>query len=164
MKNPCRGGPPWPPCVTLAAVVVALLLTVIACDRAPVDSEPAADPPAVAPPAAPPEHWQCRNDLEVTCAEGACEAATEGDFTPMSVDFDDSGTISACAYSGCWEGTGEVVSSGDFLVVIGHDLPFSTARDSESAGADVVVALDREDRVATLKAEGFAQPLLCERR
>ncbi len=110
----------------------------------------------------PAERWQCRNDLEVSCGEGACEATAGDDFTPMSVVVDDSGAMSVCAYSGCWEGTGEVVPSRDFLVLIGTDLEFSTSRDPESV-ADVVIAIDRADEVATLKAGEFAHPLLCER-
>ena len=38
--------------------------------------------------------WRCRNDLEITCGDGACAAETEDGFTPMSVSFDDSGAIS----------------------------------------------------------------------
>lgn len=107
--------------------------------------------------------WQCVNDLEVRCAHGACEAETAGGFTPMSVTIDDSGAMSVCAYSGCWEGTGEVLESGQFLVLIGHDLEFSTSRELESANEDIVVAIDRADGTATLKAGEFAHPLLCKR-
>ena len=106
----------------------------------------------------PGERWQCRNDLEVSCSDGACEASAEGEFTPMSVDVDGSGAISVCAYSGCWEGTGEVLQSGDFLVLLGTDLQFSTSPDS----ADVVIVIDRGDQVAALKVGEFALPLLCE--
>ncbi len=113
-------------------------------------------------PAPPAERWQCRNDLEVRCGDGGCEAETGDGFTPMSVDFDGAGTMTVCAYSGCWEGSGEVFASGEFLVLAGRDLPFTTAPDPEAGGADVLIALDRADAVATLKVGEFAHPLVCK--
>lgn len=110
------------------------------------------------------EGWLCRNDLEIRCGDGSCAAQTGDGFTPMSVSVDTSGALSVCAYSGCWEGTGTVLRSGEFLVVIGRDLAFSTSPDSASAAQDVVIAIDRRDRVATLKVGEFAHPLLCEHR
>ncbi len=106
--------------------------------------------------------WSCTNDLEVSCNDGACEAEAGDGFTPMSVDLDGSGALSVCAYSGCWEGAAEVLETAEFLVLVGHALEFSTARGSDSARADIVVAIDRTDGVGTLKAGEFAQPLLCE--
>lgn len=107
------------------------------------------------------QSWNCRNDLEIHCADGACKAAAQGEFTPMGVHLDASGEISVCAYSGCWEGTSKVVISEEFVIVTGHDLPFSTSDDPESA-ADVALTLDRSDRVAILKVGPFAQPQLCQ--
>lgn len=104
--------------------------------------------------------WDCRNDVEVHCAEGACTVAAADDFTPMDVRVDDSGAMSVCAYTGCWEGTGEVLRSEGFLVWVGHDLEFSTSPGPESS-ADILVALDLADDVATLKAGQIAHPLLC---
>lgn len=124
-----------------------------------------ATPPRTTPAAPGPERqsWQCRNDLEIQCGEGACSAATGDDFTPMSVTVEASGNMAVCAYSGCWEGTGEVVADGPFLVVIGRELQFSTATGG-APGQDVVVAIDRTDSVGILKAGGFAQPVHCRRR
>lgn len=107
-----------------------------------------------------PERWQCRNDLEISCDVEHCEAADS--FTPMDVRFDDAGSMSVCAYSGCWEGTGTVVQSEHFVVLTGHELPFSTAPDSADSRAAIVIALDRADQVGILKAGAFVQPLLCE--
>ena len=135
-----------------------ILLLFIACLE-----RPTPDPPVVAAsPGRSSESWQCSNDLEVRCGEGRCEAEAGDGFTPMSVSADDSGAMSVCAYSGCWEGSGEVVQSEEFLVLIGHDLEFSTSRDSESAQENIVIVIDRTDGVATLKAGEFAHPLLCE--
>ena len=110
-----------------------------------------------------PEHWQCRNDVEIQCTSESCEAATEDSFTPMSVTVDDAGFMSVCAYSGCWEGTGTVVKNKDFLILVGDELTFSTSPDSKETQESIVIALDRSDRVAILKAGAFAHPLLCER-
>ena len=160
----------------LASVGMALLLTCIACNGTQPAEGPATDPaPETAPEAAPEaesvadavavptESWRCRNDMEVNCAEGKCDVSPPDGFTPMDVNFDDTGAISVCAYSGCWEGHGSAIGSDNFLVLVGHDLKYSTASDPDSAGEDIVIALDRTDKVATLKAATFAQPLLCER-
>ncbi len=108
------------------------------------------------------ESWQCRNDLEVRCDEEACTAEPGDGFTPMSVTVNASGGLSACAYSGCWEGLGRVFRDEPYLVVIGRDLEFSTAPGNESARQDVLVAIDRTDSVAIVKAGEFAHPLRCE--
>lgn len=107
------------------------------------------------------ESWQCRNDLEINCHEGRCAAEVDGGFTPMSIDVDDSGSISVCAYSGCWEGTGEILRSGTFLLLIGHDLPFSTSPDAEQK-EDIAITIDRNDGVGILKVGTFAHPVLCK--
>jgi hypothetical protein len=81
----------------------------------------------------------------------------------MNVTIDDAGFMLVCAYSGCWEGTGTVVKSEEFVMLTGHDLPFSTAPDSVEMQESIVIVLDRADSVATLKAGAFAHPLRCER-
>lgn len=148
---------PWPhrPCASIV-LAIALTLVVSGCASATPETVGAAQ-------SSPTESWQCRNDLEVRCGAGGCETTTGAGFTPMSVNVEDSGAMSVCAYSGCWEGVGEVVQSENFLVLIGHRLPFSTSPGPESAKADIIVAIDRTDRVATLKAGEFAHPLLCEK-
>ncbi len=110
--------------------------------------------------AAPATNWQCRNDVEVSCNAEGCEA--EDSFTAMDVRVDETGAMSVCAYSGCWEGTGTVVNSEAFIVLTGHNLPFSTAPDLEDSKEDIVIAIDRADQVAILKAGAYAHPLLCE--
>lgn len=113
--------------------------------------------------AAPPaERWLCRNDLEIRCNAENCEVDEENGYTPMSVNFDDSGFMSVCAYSGCWEGTGTVIKSEDFVILTGHDLAFSTSPDSAETNESIVIVLDRSDHVAILKAGAFSHPLLCE--
>jgi len=104
------------------------------------------------------ESWQCKNDFEARCADGKCEAVTESGFTPMSVSFDDSGMMSVCAYSGCWEGTGKVFKSGDFLMLAGHNLKFSTSPENTE---NIAISLDLKDNIGVLKAGAFAHPLIC---
>lgn len=110
---------------------------------------------------APMTSWQCRNDLEIRCDDEACEA--EESFTSMDVQVDEAGSMVVCVYSGCWEGTGTVAQSEAFVVLTGHRLPFSTAPDSEDRKEDIVIAIDKSDQVAILKAGAFAQPLRCSK-
>lgn len=79
----------------------------------------------------------------------------------MSVSVAGSGALSVCAYSGCWEGNATVHPDETFLILVGHDLAFSTAPEDKSAAADVAVVVDRGQGVATLKVGAFALPLLC---
>jgi hypothetical protein len=104
------------------------------------------------------QSWQCRNDMEIRCTLGKCEVEAKSGFTPMSVSFDDSGSMSICAYSGCWEGTGKVFKSGDFIMLAGHNLKSSTSPDNAEK---ISISLDRKDNVAVLKAGVFAHPLNC---
>lgn len=106
--------------------------------------------------------WQCRNDLEITCSADKCESETADSFTPMSVQFSENGQMNVCAYSGCWEGLGNVYINGDFLVVSGLNMNFSTAPKSESSNENILISLDKRDNVANIKAGAFAQPLVCE--
>ncbi len=136
------------------SVILPLVLLAVACQPTEESTEPASSSAALT------VQWQCHNDLEISCDAEHCEAAES--FTPMDVRFDDAGSMSVCAYTGCWEGTGSVVQSERFVVLTGHDLPFSTAQDAADSQADIVIAIDKEDHVAILKAGSFAQPLICE--
>lgn len=108
------------------------------------------------------EVWNCRNpDIEVGCDSEKCTALGRGDFTPMSVAFTKEGYISACMYSGCWEGEGRATDSGRFLAILASNLIWSTDPEPGSRRQDVAILFDRNDRVAMLKAGDYAQPLLC---
>lgn len=113
------------------------------------------------------EVWSCRNhDLEIQCGEGKCESVSaNGDsgFTPMDITVADSGAVSVCAYTGCWEGEGKVLRTDDFLVVAGHELPFSTAAESRDMRSNVLVAVDLHDGFGVIKAGGFAHPVRCRK-
>ncbi len=111
-----------------------------------------------------PDSWQCRNDLEIRCDGENCKSEKKGEFTPMSVSFDDAGAISVCAYTGCWEGMGTVFRNGEFVVLTGQDLKFSTSPDVAESNESIVIALDKSNNVATLKAGEFAHPVVCTQR
>lgn len=172
---------PWPIMMLLAASTV---LTISGCASAapitasePIEtskSTPDSRPEgaaAVPAPESQPEadtgglqgRWHCRNDLEIYCRDAACEVAELGEFTPMDVSLGMSGDLSVCAYTGCWEGRVEVLERQDFLVAVGQDLPFSSAKHDRGSDRDVVLVIDRGDSVATLKVGVFALPLLCSR-
>ena len=104
------------------------------------------------------QSWQCRNDLEIRCNGKKCQVQKADGWTPMSVSFDDSGKMSVCAYSGCWEGIGAVTFDANFLMLSGKNLKFSTSNMTEN----IAITLDKNDNVAMLKAGGFAQPLICK--
>jgi hypothetical protein len=110
------------------------------------------------------DSWNCRNDLEIRCYSEKCEAQIKDDFTPMDVSVDNnSGSMSVCAYTGCWEGIGKVFISENFAIITGDDLKFSTAQDSEDMNQNIVIVIDMRDNIAIIKAGTFAHPLICEK-
>ena len=104
--------------------------------------------------------WQCRNDLEISCVDGKCGSKSSGEMTPMDINFDEAGNISVCAYTGCWDGRGKISENGDFLILTGQNLKFSTSDSSRN----VALTLDRNDNVGILKVGNFAQPVFCSRK
>ncbi len=67
--------------------------------------------------------------------------------------------MSVCAYSGCWEGTGKISDTENFMMLTGTDLKFSTSADMTES---IAITLDKRDFIALIKVGGFAQPLICE--
>ncbi|HNR77612.1 MAG TPA: hypothetical protein PKM48_10820 [Parvularculaceae bacterium] len=114
----------------------------------------------------PPETWNCRNQVEVWCAADGCAATPPDESTPMdiwaSLGASGEGEISACAYSGCWEGKAAMSSAAGRLLWIGDDLPFVSA--IEGATGDVTLLILAEDGVGFIRVGGIATPLLCVRR
>lgn len=102
--------------------------------------------------------WTCRNvAVEIACTAEEC-SVSDG-HTPMSVTISPS-EISACAYSGCWEGVPSAsMQSGRFQVVTGSALPFSTDPDYL---ADISVTVDTNTGIATILISGqYAHPARC---
>lgn len=101
--------------------------------------------------------WRCRNnDMQITCTSEKC--STSDSFTPMDVNFNDRGSMSICAYSGCWEGKGKVLKSEDHILLSGHKLIWSGAT---HGSGDFMIALDKDNRIAVINGGGFAMPLIC---
>ncbi|RRN55482.1 hypothetical protein EIM48_10140 [Pseudoxanthomonas sp. SGNA-20] len=106
--------------------------------------------------------WRCFNDVEVTCLEDGCSAANKGEFTPMDLAFASDGGLSLCAYTGCWDGTGRVLATSPFLVIAARRLPWSDPHGGPDRERDILVAFDPADRIAVVKAGGWAHPLRCQ--
>jgi hypothetical protein len=101
--------------------------------------------------------WDCRNnDMEITCASEKCAASS--DFTPMDIGFNDHGSMTICAYSGCWEGKGKVFKSGDHILISGHKLGW---HGTTHGSGDFMIALDKSTGIAVINGEGIAMPLIC---
>jgi len=109
----------------------------------------------------PAESWNCRNQIEVWCAADGCAATPPDQSTPMDIWASADGTISACAYSGCWEGKGKLTASAGRLMWIGDDLPFVSA--PPGATSDVTLLILASDGVGFIRAGGLATPVLCRR-
>jgi len=110
----------------------------------------------------PPERWNCRNQVEVWCAADGCAATPPDEFTPMDIWASADGDISACAYTGCWEGKAATSNDAGRLLWIGDDLPFVSA--IEGAKGDVTLLILASDGVGFVRVGGIATPLLCARR
>lgn len=108
------------------------------------------------------EEWHCRNpDVEVFCSDGRCGASLADNFTPLSVYFNGEGRLEVCAYTGCWEGDGEVRSVDRWLMIYASQRPFSTDPDNIERRADISILFDPLEKLAFVRADHFAQPLYC---
>src|SRR5690606_21193286 len=107
------------------------------------------------------ETWRCFNDVEVACTWDGCSIAADGGFTPMDLAFSSEGGVSLCAYTGCWDGSGDVVARLPFLVIAARQLPWSDPHGGPDRERDVLIAFDPSDRVALVKAGAWALPLHC---
>ena len=109
--------------------------------------------------------WNCRNPhFEAGCSGGQCTAAPPGDFTPMDIAFTEDGSLSACMYSGCWEGDGQAGGDARFLTLVARDLEFHPAVEDPPRRGDLALLLDRDSGTALLSMDPYAQPLVCTRR
>jgi len=109
----------------------------------------------------PAERWNCRNQIEVWCAADGCAATPPEESTPMDIWASSSGDISACAYSGCWEGKAATSAAAGRLLWIGDNLPFVSS--VEGATGDVTLLILAADGVGFVRAGGIATPVLCHR-
>lgn len=109
----------------------------------------------------PPETWNCRNQVEVWCASDGCAATPEEQSTPMDIWASADGALSACLYSGCYQGRAGYAAAGGRLLWQADDLPFVSA--IEGATGDVTLLILAEDGVGFIRAGGIATPVLCRR-
>jgi hypothetical protein len=110
----------------------------------------------------PPEVWNCRNQVEVWCVVDGCAAKAEAETTPMDIwARRDDGRFSICAYTGCWEGVGEMAAARGRLLWAADDVEFSSS--GSGFAADVSLLIVEEDGVGFVRVGGLATPLLCLR-
>ena len=105
--------------------------------------------------------WNCRNQVEIWCAADGCAAAA--DFTPMDVTASTTGRVSACAYSGCWEGDARREENAQAHVWTADRLNW-TGVPAGGYVDDVALLIMKRDGVGFIRIGGFANPLICERR
>ena len=105
--------------------------------------------------------WHCRNDFEVRCNDGTCIVVDRQESSTMDVSFNYSGEFSVCAYSGCWSGTGSVLSTSPFFVISKQDAEWSFQPNRKSNAENVLIAFDPKDKVASVKVGGFVHPFTC---
>ena len=105
--------------------------------------------------------WFCQNDVEIQCSSAACDAADPHEFTTMHLSFKLGGEFQVCAYTGCWEGIGEVVDTKPFLIIWKDQADWYTQDKLGANPQNVLIAFDRSDNVAVLKVGGWAHPMNC---
>lgn len=104
--------------------------------------------------------WSCRNDVEIACRDGACEAAQKGEFTPLDISADPKGDVSVCVYSGCWTTTARPVRrAGRLLWTIDR----ARWSDKPETDARITLLIDTKEGVGFVRVDGFASPLICRR-
>ena len=107
--------------------------------------------------------WECEPDVEVQCTIKSCSVAEDQGIIPIGLSFDSHGTFSLCAYSGCWEGKGEVVSVLPFLVITLGNVDWSDLGQRVEGREDVLIAFDAKDHVVMVKAGSIAMPMRCKK-
>lgn len=108
------------------------------------------------------EKWTCVNDFESRCDEDSCSVFEQDNFTPLSVSFNDAGNVEVCAYSGCWEGAGDVIAKEPFFVIVATGLTWNNpAIDNKE---DLLIGFNPKTRVAMLNIGSFHQPVICKKQ
>ena len=107
------------------------------------------------------EGWSCGPDLEVQCTAESCAVSEDQGVIPIYLSFDSRGDFLLCAYSGCWEGKGKVVSSSPFLVITKKQVDWSDPNQRVEGREDVLIAFSPSDKVVMVKAGSIAMPMRC---
>jgi len=106
--------------------------------------------------------WECANQIEVWCAVDGCDAKPLAETTPMSINALETGGLTVCAYTGCWESDAAPINHQGRLIWAALDAPFS----SQPGGgftANLTLLIDTRDGVGFVRAGGLATPVLCAR-
>lgn len=103
--------------------------------------------------------WSCQATHDIRCSDGDCEIAEDPGVVPVAAYFDASGKVSMCAYSGCWEGNGQIQTSRQFHWVLGENLQWDSPNVDDYTDVFVVVDISTSSGVA--KANDFAVPVVC---
>jgi hypothetical protein len=109
------------------------------------------------------EGWICGPDLEVQCTPESCSVSEYQGSIPIFLQFDPRGKFLLCAYSGCWEGKGKVVSSSPFLVITKKQVDWSDPNQRVEGREDVLIAFSPSDRVVMVKAGSISMPMRCSK-
>jgi hypothetical protein len=107
------------------------------------------------------EGWSCGPDLEVQCTAESCAVSEDQGVIPIYLSFDSRGNFLLCAYSGCWEGKGKVVSRSPFLVITKKQVDWSDPNQRVEGREDVLIAFSPSDRVVMAKAGSISMPMRC---
>jgi hypothetical protein len=108
-------------------------------------------------------NWNCAPDVEVQCTVESCEVMEDQGTIPIGLSFDTRGVFSLCAYSGCWEGKGKVVSVSPFLVITLGNVDWSDPNQRVEGREDVLIAFGAKDQVAMVKAGSISMPMRCSK-
>lgn len=109
------------------------------------------------------QNWTCRNnDAEIVCASDTCTVTPKGDFTPMSLSVGTDGTLSLCAYSGCWSGTAtNTFRTPHYFITIGLNLPWSSPGGATNS---VSATINTKTGIGFVLAGNYAHPMTCDVR
>jgi hypothetical protein len=109
------------------------------------------------------EDWTCKPDLEVQCTAESCSASDDHGVIPIEVSFNARGDFTLCAYTGCWQGRGKVLSTSPFLVITKKSVDWSDPNRRVEGREDVLIAFSPRDGVVMVKAGSIAMPMRCSR-
>jgi hypothetical protein len=105
--------------------------------------------------------WSCRNDVEIQCGDVSCTTTKSGEFTPMNIRFDTHGNFSVCAYTGCWDGKGRVITSSSLVVIQKERASWSVPNTTADMRENISIMFSTADRIALIKAGMFVLPMHC---
>ena len=107
------------------------------------------------------QDWSCSNtEFEISCADGACDAAES--FTPMSVSVGRE-NIQICAYTACM--SGEVTSysqAGDLVLFATDKLVHENPLYSVDGVGNAAIVIDETTGGALIHSV-FQTPMMCTR-